>query len=114
MMPKRNEWLKTFIHTWMRMKNRLLQGEAGLQLSINSTIDLKRDDLFNLLETCHYLCTNQKIVINQDYVNIEFNVNAKQPFEIIFRFQVKPNNFFYLEEIIGLNYINDLIKCQNM
>jgi len=84
------------------------------KLSINSTIDLKRDDLFNLLETCHYLCTNQKIVINQDYVNIEFNVNAKQPFEIIFRFQVKPNNFFYLEEIIGLNYINDLIKCQNM
>lgn len=37
MMPKNNEWLKTFIHTWMRIKNRLLRGEAGLQLSINST-----------------------------------------------------------------------------
>lgn len=37
MMPKNNEWLKTFIHTWMRIKNRLYRGNAGLQLSINST-----------------------------------------------------------------------------
>jgi 23S rRNA (adenine2503-C2)-methyltransferase len=47
MMPKRNEWLKTFIHTWMRMKNRLLQGEAGLQISINSTNELERETMFN-------------------------------------------------------------------
>lgn len=47
MMPKRNEWLKTFIHVWMRMKNRLLQGEAGLQLSINSTDHAERDVMFN-------------------------------------------------------------------
>ena len=47
MMPKRNEWLKTFIHTWMRIKNRLLQGEAGLQLSINSTNELERTEMFN-------------------------------------------------------------------
>lgn len=47
MMPKNNEWLKTFIHTWMRMKNRLLQGEAGLQLSINSTSDEERAVMFN-------------------------------------------------------------------
>jgi 23S rRNA (adenine2503-C2)-methyltransferase len=47
MMPKRNEWLKTFIHTWMRMKNRLLQGEAGLQLSINSTDEDERAIMFN-------------------------------------------------------------------
>jgi 23S rRNA (adenine2503-C2)-methyltransferase len=46
MMPKKNEWLKTFIHTWMRMKNRLLQGEAGLQLSINSTDDVERKCMF--------------------------------------------------------------------
>lgn len=37
MMPRNNVWLKTFIHTWMRIKNRLLGGNAGLQLSINST-----------------------------------------------------------------------------
>lgn len=47
MMPKKNEWLKTFIHTWMRIKNRLLQGEAGLQLSINSTNEAQRSIMFN-------------------------------------------------------------------
>lgn len=46
-MPKRNEWLKTFIHTWMRIKNRLLRGEAGLQLSINSTDEKERKWMFN-------------------------------------------------------------------
>ena len=47
MMPKHNEWLKTFIHTWMRMKNRLMHGEAGLQLSINSTNETERTRMFN-------------------------------------------------------------------
>jgi len=46
-MPKRNIWLKTFIHTWMRIKNRLLRGEAGLQLSINSTNEKERAWMFN-------------------------------------------------------------------
>jgi len=46
MMPRRNEWLKTFIHTWMRIKNRLLRGEAGLQLSINSTNEAERNEMF--------------------------------------------------------------------
>ena len=47
MMPKNNEWLKTFIHTWMRIKNRLYQGNAGLQLSINSTSEVERTSQFN-------------------------------------------------------------------
>jgi 23S rRNA (adenine2503-C2)-methyltransferase len=47
MMPRRNEWLRTFIHTWMRIKNRLLAGEAGLQLSINSTNEDERKRMFN-------------------------------------------------------------------
>jgi len=47
MMPKNNEWLRTFIHTWMRIKNRLYKGNAGLQLSINSTSQKERDDMFN-------------------------------------------------------------------
>lgn len=47
MMPKNNIWLKTFIHTWMRIKNRLLNGEAGLQLSINSTDKKERNIMFN-------------------------------------------------------------------
>lgn len=47
MMPRRNEWLKTFIHTWMRIKNRLYNGEAGLQISINSTDQEERNKMFN-------------------------------------------------------------------
>lgn len=47
MMPKRNEWLKTFIHTWMRIKNRVFGGDAGLQLSINSTNQAERDIMFH-------------------------------------------------------------------
>jgi len=46
-MPKRNEWLKVFIHTWMRIKNRVYEGNAGLQLSINSTDEYERARQFN-------------------------------------------------------------------
>lgn len=46
MMPRGNEWLKTFIHTWMRIKNRLMRGNAGLQLSINSTSETEREYMF--------------------------------------------------------------------
>lgn len=56
MMPNNNEWLKTFIHTWMRMKNRLLNGEAGLQLSINSTNDRERTKMFR-----GYACSLEQI-----------------------------------------------------
>jgi 23S rRNA (adenine2503-C2)-methyltransferase len=46
MMPRRNEWLKVFIHTWMRLKNRVYKGNAGLQLSINSTDEAERSAMF--------------------------------------------------------------------
>ena len=46
MMPRKNEWLKTFIHTWMRIKNRVYEGNAGLQLSINSTNEKEREHMF--------------------------------------------------------------------
>ena len=47
MMPNNNQWLKTFIHTWTRIKNRLYRGNAGLQLSINSTNENERHHMFN-------------------------------------------------------------------
>ena len=47
MMPRRNEWLKTFIHTWMRLKNRRYKGNAGLQLSIDTTSEWERDEKTN-------------------------------------------------------------------
>lgn len=47
MMPKRNEWLKTFIHSWARIKNRVYGGNAGLQLSINTTDEGIREKIFS-------------------------------------------------------------------
>lgn len=47
MMPRRNIWLKTFIHNWMRIKNRVYHGEAGLQISLNSTDEAERGKMFN-------------------------------------------------------------------
>jgi 23S rRNA (adenine2503-C2)-methyltransferase len=47
MMPVNNIWLKTFIHAWMRIKNRIYRGDAGLQISINSTNEFERMEMFN-------------------------------------------------------------------
>ncbi len=47
MMPHKNKWLKTFIHAWMHLKNHVYQGNAGLQLSINSTDEDERADMFD-------------------------------------------------------------------
>lgn len=46
MMPKRNGWLKLFLHAWMRLKNRVYGGNAGLQISLNSTDHEQRKYLF--------------------------------------------------------------------
>lgn len=47
MMPRNNIWLKTFIHTWMRLKNRVYRGNAGLQISVNSTDEIERRKMFS-------------------------------------------------------------------
>jgi 23S rRNA (adenine2503-C2)-methyltransferase len=47
MMPNKNIWLKEFIISWMNIKNNLFQGEAGLQLSINSTNEKERKIMFS-------------------------------------------------------------------
>lgn len=85
MMPKHNEWLKTFIHTWMRIKNRLLRGEAGLQLSINSTCEIERSTMFNnnahtlesiarIMEGC--IPNGRKITLNFAIADYEINPNV--------------------------------------
>jgi 23S rRNA (adenine2503-C2)-methyltransferase len=56
MMPNGNKWLKTFVHTWMRMKNRVYKGNAGLQLSINSTDEAERTKMFS-----GHACTLEEI-----------------------------------------------------
>lgn len=47
MMPQRNVYLKLFLSRWMEHKNNEAEGEAGLQLSINSTSDYERFKMFN-------------------------------------------------------------------
>lgn len=47
MMPRKNEWLQTFVHAWMRIKNRTYGGNAGLQISVNSTNEEERGVMFN-------------------------------------------------------------------
>ena len=47
MMPKGNVWLKTFIHAWIRIKNRVYSGNAGLQVSLNGTDEIERNIMFN-------------------------------------------------------------------
>lgn len=46
MMPRRNRRLEEFLSEWMWIKNCDLGGEAGLQLSINSTCEVERTLMF--------------------------------------------------------------------
>lgn len=47
MMPRMNRDLIPFLRAWAHIKNDYYQGEAGLQLSINSTNSAERDEMFN-------------------------------------------------------------------
>lgn len=47
MLPKANTKLENFLQVWCSIKNDLYGGEAGLQLSINSTSDKQRLELFD-------------------------------------------------------------------
>jgi 23S rRNA (adenine2503-C2)-methyltransferase len=46
MMPRSNKWLEPFLESWMHIKNDLYEGNAGLQMSINSTDAFERADMF--------------------------------------------------------------------
>jgi len=46
MMPKRNKGLAQFIEDWIDLKNGLMNGEAGLQISVNTTSESLRKDMF--------------------------------------------------------------------
>lgn len=47
MMPKKNKALEHFVYRWCEIKNEYYGGEAGLQLSINSTDQFERNDMFS-------------------------------------------------------------------
>jgi len=85
MMPKNNIWLKTFVHNWMRSKNRLYRGNAGLQLSINSTNEDERNKMFSnnacsLHEISEIMrgtvAVGRKITLNFALCNYEIDENV--------------------------------------
>jgi 23S rRNA (adenine2503-C2)-methyltransferase len=47
MMPRKHGLLGSFIRGWMDVKNQFYEGNAGLQLSINSTDEKERDEMFS-------------------------------------------------------------------
>ena len=47
MLPLTNRWLYPFLQEWCRIKNDIYDGEAGLQLSIQSTDEEQRAEQFN-------------------------------------------------------------------
>ncbi len=47
MMPLQNEYLTPFLRNWVDFKNNVMDGNAGLQLSINSTSEDSRINMFN-------------------------------------------------------------------
>lgn len=44
--PRKVKKLQDRLHRWVQIKNDLYNGQAGLQLSINSTSDAQREDMF--------------------------------------------------------------------
>lgn len=47
MMPRKNKELESYLMQWLVIKNNTYQGEAGLQLSINSTNNEEREVMFS-------------------------------------------------------------------
>lgn len=47
MLPRKNRFLTEFLYTWVRVKNDVYNGDAGLQFSINSTDDEQRNEMFS-------------------------------------------------------------------
>lgn len=95
MMPSRNKELNNFIKQWIEIKNNYLNGEAGLQLSINSTDENERNDIFggNALSIAaigemmrSYNNKGRKFTLN--FAVAEFNVDAS----IIAKY-FNPNHF---------------------
>jgi len=47
MMPRHNDNLFAFLADWMELKNYYFRGDAGLQISVNSTDDADRETMFS-------------------------------------------------------------------
>ena len=84
MCPNKNKKLKNFLDDWMDIKNNLYDGNAGLQLSINSTDDYERNVMFSgnclslveISEMCKgYRPKGRKITLNFAVADYEINAS---------------------------------------
>lgn len=73
MMPSIHMALKEYITAWMHLKNNILRGNAGLQISVNTTDETLREKMFganamNLRQVSYYLnhlnVVGRKITLN--------------------------------------------------
>lgn len=65
MMPEHNDWLIPFLREWMYIKNDLYKGDAGLQLSINST------DEWECFHTPEDKINNREVMFNHNSMDIQ-------------------------------------------
>lgn len=73
MFPKSNLRLSEFIHRWVDMKNIVLEGEAGLQASINSTDEEERKKIFG--GNAHTIKNISKILEGLRPIGRKFTLN---------------------------------------
>jgi 23S rRNA (adenine2503-C2)-methyltransferase len=85
MMPRANR-IRDFLQAWMHVKNVICDGNAGLQLSINSTNEEERDEMFGgmalTLEEIawrvgHFKVEGRKIALNFA-LGPDYTVNARR------------------------------------
>lgn len=85
MMPRHNGYLRGFIEEWMFTKNTLLSGNAGLQLSVNSTNESEREYMFGGLAMrladisdlmSRYIPKGRKITLN--FAVADWEIDAKR------------------------------------
>ena len=99
MMPLYNRQLKDFIRHWLLIKS-ALGGEAGLQLSINSTNEYERLDMFNenalelpqiaeLMDEVWVPLLGRKITLNFAVCNYEINAQRLRTYFDPSRYIVK-------------------------
>ena len=84
MMPRKNKELKNFINSWMLQKNWAWNGNAGLQLSINSTDENERQKMFSnnalSLKEISEMMSNIEVVgrkITLNFAVADYTIDAK-------------------------------------
>ena len=122
MMPRHNKNLFEFLRNWMFLKNEYYHGEAGLQLSINSTCEHQRAVMFNhnqmnlqdiswMMEqvNCCSLLNGRKITLNFALGNYEIDAQRlKELFDPdLFLVKLTPMHITNAVKENGVKWVQD-------